>query len=466
MYSLDEEGYTILYFKHQNTSVLPVLPNFDELDISSDDDSELCYICYSSFTRKNPEVICSFCTDEDKEDKGNKICRECVKMYLLSSTSATPHCINCKKDWSTAFMYANFKKTFIDKIYRNHLKNVFLDREKSRIPETLSIIQQEAEKLKLLTELNMEYTNLQNQIHELQISMQRIQSTNVTTTSQTNFLCKCPNNNCKGMIESRTRKCVLCMSIICKDCREILSEEHECNLDTVKTVELLQKDTKGCPKCATQIFKISGCDQMWCTQCQVAFSWKTGREETGTVHNPHYYQFIRQNGGNVRNLNDIPCGGLIDAGHIEVTSYNQNNKNVIQRIHRLTAELNYQIRANNQSRNYETLRRKYIQNKITEDNWKQSIFIQERSNARKLAKQHIYVTLRTVLIERLIEVVREPWTKTKYKNFISECNKLRVYVNKSMADELKYIGGKKMMGISPDWKWINMDTNSKYIEKF
>ena len=84
----------------------------------------------------------------------------------------------------------------------------------------------------------------------------------------------------------------------------------------------------------------------------------------------------------------------------------------------------------------------------------------------KLAKQQIYVTLRTVLIERLIEVVREPWTKAKYKNFISECNKLRVYVNKSMADELKYIGGKKMMGISPDWKWINMDTNSKYTRKY
>ena len=52
---------------------------------------------------------------------------------------------------------------------------------------------------------------------------------------------------------------------------------------------------------------VKNCDQMWCTQCHTAFSWKTGKIET-TIHNPHFYEWQRQNGTVVRNPNDIECG--------------------------------------------------------------------------------------------------------------------------------------------------------------
>jgi hypothetical protein len=65
----------------------------------------------------------------------------------------------------------------------------------------------------------------------------------------------------------------------------------------------LNKEAKPCPKCAASISKIDGCDQMWCTQCRTAFSWRTGAIETA-VHNPHYYEWKRRNGG----LEPAPVG--------------------------------------------------------------------------------------------------------------------------------------------------------------
>ena len=57
---------------------------------------------------------------------------------------------------------------------------------------------------------------------------------------------------------------------------------------------------------------VHNCNQMWCTSCHVAFSWDTGRLETsGRVHNPHFFEWQRQQRGNPeRAPGDIRCGGL------------------------------------------------------------------------------------------------------------------------------------------------------------
>jgi hypothetical protein len=46
------------------------------------------------------------------------------------------------------------------------------------------------------------------------------------------------------------------------------------------------------------------------TYCNTAFSWRTGEIVTGTIHNPHFYELQQRKGIQMRNVGDIPCGGM------------------------------------------------------------------------------------------------------------------------------------------------------------
>jgi hypothetical protein len=130
-----------------------------------------------------------------------------------------------------------------------------------------------------------------------------------------NFVRACPIESCRGFLSTQW-KCGLCETNTCPTCHVPKdSAEHTCNPDDVATAELLAKDTRPCPKCGTGIFKIDGCDQMWCIECHSAFSWKTGRLETGNVHNPHFFEYQRRIGVNMRNAMDLPCGELPEHYH-------------------------------------------------------------------------------------------------------------------------------------------------------
>ena len=129
------------------------------------------------------------------------------------------------------------------------------------------------------------------------------------------FVRACPIESCRGFLSTQW-KCGLCETHTCPTCHVPKdSAEHTCNPDDVATAELLAKDTRPCPKCGTGIFKIDGCDQMWCIECHSAFSWKTGRLETGNVHNPHFFEYQRRIGVNMRNAMDLPCGELPEHYH-------------------------------------------------------------------------------------------------------------------------------------------------------
>jgi hypothetical protein len=107
----------------------------------------------------------------------------------------------------------------------------------------------------------------------------------------------CHLESCEGILDDKWY-CVLCGRTTCPMCLEKKDDEnHTCNKDTVESVKMMKTETKPCPRCKARIYKIDGCDQMWCTRCHTAFSWTTGNIER-RIHNPHYYEWLRSRSEN------------------------------------------------------------------------------------------------------------------------------------------------------------------------
>ena len=275
-----------------------------------------------------------------------------------------------------------------------------------------------------------------------------------------NFLCPCPDDDCKGMIESKGFSCVKCEKKICRRCREPREKDdgHKCDPQIIENIKFLKDDTKPCPNCATPIHKISGCDQMYCMHCHTAFSWRTGKLETGTIHNPHAIQWRRENGGQDRDINDIPCGGLVDFNMIKLSKPYLDK---IQSIHRVVGEIDYRI--HQPDNDFSDLRMAYVQDRIDEKKWRQLIFTRERENDRRNANADILVTLRTLAIERFRDLAhnarnikRRTGQKELVNNFVEEMEKIRTFINKAFQEELPPLGTKKPLQIfntTQGWWW-------------
>lgn len=195
------------------------------------------------------------------------------------------------------------------------------------------------------------------------------------------FIRRCPQTDCKGFLSTQL-KCGICENYACKDCHEPKKskndEDHKCNPDTVETIKLLSSDTKPCPSCATQIFKIIGCDQMYCTQCHTPFSWIRGTIETGVIHNPHFYEFQRQQNGGVapRVAGDINrCGGIdaYDMNRLINISYEDMGVRLDEHYrlinHIREVELLHYINTERNHFSDEKLRIKFLLGNIGENDW-------------------------------------------------------------------------------------------------
>jgi hypothetical protein len=316
---------------------------------------ETCSICVEQINKSTRRKInCPGCQ--------NVICSSCVETYLLNTTQ-NAHCMQCRIGWTREILdTVGLTKKFITHEYKTRCKNILFERERSLMPGTQVEVERErrirkcnadiAAMIQQTNSLTIEYSkrvrtvtndhiaemyNIEDEIectmkwfdyiheplNDRAVLMQMISGEeakirrlkNGTDGNRTirKFIRACPHANCAGFLSSMW-KCGVCDNWSCPECHEVKGLEkdtpHECKPDNVATARLLEKDSRPCPSCASMIFKIEGCDQMWCTQCSTAFSWRTGAIELGRIHNPHYYEYQRNTGAPPREPGDIPCGGM------------------------------------------------------------------------------------------------------------------------------------------------------------
>jgi hypothetical protein len=166
---------------------------------------------------------------------------------------------------------------------------------------------------KLVTDIEIIDEQLQDERVEVTDSIRKIEQSNQPAART--YVLSCTKEDCKGMLSSEGKNahgnyvCSICDATTCHECRMGIEEDvHECDPDILETVKLMSASSKPCPSCSIPIFKISGCNQMFCTECHASFDWRTLRLNNGAVHNPHHAEWLRTNHNRPREVADVQCG--------------------------------------------------------------------------------------------------------------------------------------------------------------
>ncbi len=423
--------------------------------------SQDCAICCEKFNNSTRACItCEF------GDCGYQSCKSCVRQYLLGTTT-DPHCMKCRKAWSQNFVVMKLNRSFVTQDYRKHRKALLLDRELSRMPDTMEAAQRlkesESEQEQAMV-IRDEILKVQAQLRALreQQDFHERRATAIRTGKaaegeKKKFIMPCPSEDCRGFL-STGYKCEICNLHTCPKCFEIIGynkhDEHTCNEDNVKTAAMIKADTKPCPSCGTRISKIDGCDQMWCINCHQAFSWRTGQVDNGVVHNPHFYQYQRSvnNGQIPRPPGDVVCGGLpgwyqfrsriihrLAGGSGEARAL----RDQVSDLHRTVAHITHTCVPDTRHRvrtleDNEDLRIDYILGRKTKAELESQVYRNDNLRRKYMEYLHLYELLSTVGIELFAGLCNNDDTASNFVKVVKDellgYDNLRKYCNTQFAD--------------------------------
>jgi hypothetical protein len=307
----------------------------------------------------------------------------------------------------------------------------------------------------------MEMREIQNRYYE----NNPLSSRRIRTPAVNLYKYKCPDNGCNGSLNDEYL-CVSCQKQYCKDCFEILNENHQCNEDLKATISQIKKEAKPCPNCGTMISKISGCSQLFCTNtnCGTAFNWNTGEIEKGIIHNPEAYGYYarnpeareaylnRINGTNINNNEpgECPRDNRVTQGQIsrKITELNlpvQEGYYFSSMITNLYNFRFYRYDLFNERENTNLdLRLRYCKNIIDEKCFKTTLHMRYKKQEKRRIEKDILLTTAFVLNDLLQLVVlcqnKDELTQLKEREF----QEIIKYTNEELVKNAEYFGTKPL----------------------
>ena len=446
---------------------------------------DICNVCAEPFTNVlRKQVKCSGCE--------YTACRSCIETYM-SNTTLDYQCMNCNRLMDDDFIKAELTLASVKRLQK-HRENVLFERQKAMCPQTQFHVKREinmelrdSKRLQLShlhrmnsalqevidfgkkNEFDMdeftEHHNVQSfvnmkqnvtaKIATIRADIRRIlteldenaASDRNKSQSKIQFSLPCIRDNCKGFVTAENKwQCGICDCVLCKHCHMEVHEFHECNQEDVDSATLIKQSTRSCPVCSTLIHKIEGCNQMWCTQCNTAFCYRTGQRFTRNIHNPHYFDWLNRNPHiNVNEQHNMQQPLLCNENIAQFRLVNHINnvlktddvrRNVIEEIrmkyHALADGTRFQRDEYNPESENRTQRVKWMRGLIDDTKFKR--FVQSREKRWNVDTRlyQVFDMYNNMSNEIILKIIKEN-NKEQLLELYNELCELRKYTNTCFA---------------------------------
>ena len=422
-----------------------------------------CPICCEDVS--TPPIECSYCLFS--------ACHDCTKRFLMDFSTIAPKCMGCRKEWSIEFVMEHIPdKSWLGAYIAEHL----FDTEKRLLPTAQKdasimiqirnlraqvqnipsiqkmknrrfkndiIDQKRQEKKDIMERIKAlkSHCSLFNQDHDA--DNDKATSATPKKDNKTTYIKPCSMDGCRGYINT-SFVCETCHTQLCKTCHahKPATGPHRCDPNDVLSAREIMASTKQCPKCFVPIWKISGCNQIYCTACHCVFDWETGTVDNGIIHNPHYYEWLAANAhttANTTELENVACGD-IPPPHVFITYANKNS--MLLKIYRILTHIRVVIQPEytiDQVKDNHDLRVAFLAHDFDEATFKLKIYNREK----RRMKLRAFIDLITLEVNILSDIVRTVvYTNTwSIQDITNTFNNLALFHEQTTQNIAKIHGG-------------------------
>lgn len=182
----------------------------------------------------------------------------------------------------------------------------------------------------------------------------------------------------------------------------------------------------------------------------------------GVIHNPHYFDYLKNNGKNIQNTLD--CNMILDHNIISLIMRTNRPLALITRSILHIQEVILPIYTTNILKDNLDIRIKFIMNEITEDEFK--IKLQRREKSKK-NKYEIYNVLNMLIISFTDIIFRyNSDIQNNFENVYNKCYSYLENTNKKYENEVDYLKeyvNELFVDISKTYKTKELKLDEKFI---